>query len=663
MMTLRLMQAVCETVSEQWESPLAEELVQLWTHDPVRPKFWRASTNFVFFFKRFGQDHVLRFNHEGERVAEQIEAELDYVIVLADAGVRVAKPVRSIAGHRVERINTALGLFHAVVFEGLPGKQHDLEALSPAQLERWGQTLGELHNVAARFTKSGRPSWREQLAMASQVLPAEEEAAHQSLRRITDELGQLSITAENFGLIHYDFELDNLIWDGDGPGIIDFDDCAWWWFGADINLRAKHNLKQLSATHAYFLRNGFDAFNSGLIFTALYVYYARTLGLTPLQLSMVGALHMLAHIVFEIPTGVVADVVSRKQSVLIGSGFIGLGFVLTGSVPLFAALLIATTIEAIGDTFISGALDAWLTDEVGADKVGGMILRAEQIGTPIHWAGVGASVLLATLFNHQVPIVLGGALWLVAAVVLMRLMPETGFVPRASVQTKLHTTLSIWSLHNSLQLMRTTFVDGIRLVRAQHTLLMLFAAQLLIGAFDSSFFALNQLHLFTGFALPVFSLPHIGPLDESIWIALINAANSLLYWVGIAALRRKTNLSDAQSAPQILFGLFAGVGVGAVAFALAPGFAVAALALCLLNTLNTLTEPLLRAWLNQHIPSNKSEVRATVISMSTQVNRVGMMGGNLSIGALGDAAGLRIALSASVVFLVPLMALLRRSVK
>jgi DHA3 family tetracycline resistance protein-like MFS transporter len=97
-------------------------------------------------------------------------------------------------------------------------------------------------------------------------------------------------------------------------------------------------MQRLSPTSAYCLRNGFDAFNSGLIFTALYVYFARTLGLTPLQLSLVGALHMLAHVVFEIPTGVVADVVSRKQSVLIGSALIGLGFVLIGSVPLLALL-------------------------------------------------------------------------------------------------------------------------------------------------------------------------------------------------------------------------------------------------------------------------------------------------------------------------------------
>jgi Ser/Thr protein kinase RdoA (MazF antagonist) len=33
-----------------------------------------------------------------------------------------------------------------------------------------------------------------------------------------------------------DFELDNIIWEGEQPGIIDFDDCAWYWLVADIAL-------------------------------------------------------------------------------------------------------------------------------------------------------------------------------------------------------------------------------------------------------------------------------------------------------------------------------------------------------------------------------------------------------------------------------------------
>jgi len=78
------------------------------------------------------------------------------------------------------------------------------------------------------------------------------------------------------------------------------------------------------------------------------------------------------------------------------------------------------------------------------------------------------------------------------------------------------------------------------------------------------------------------------------------------------------------------------------------------------TTLNNMTEPLLRTWLNQHITSS---VRATVLSMNTQANRLGMLGGGLGLGALGNVAGLRVALSASAVLLVPLVGLLHRTAK
>jgi len=412
-------------------------------------------------------------------------------------------------------------------------------------------------------------------------------------------------------------------------------------------------MKKLQPTTAFYVFNAFGAFNSGLILTPLYVYYVRTLMITPLELSLISAVHMITHVLFELPTGIVADLYSRKLSVLIGSVLIGVCYVVTGMVPLFVAMLFATCIEATGDTFISGALDAWLTDEVGPDKMGGVILRGEQLGTPVQWAGVAISVLLSTVYSHQVSIVLGGLLWFVATAVLVVLMPETGFVRRTSTQPVL-------SLRVSWQNARGTFGDGVRLVRARHTLALLFAAQLLIGAFGAGLFGFDKLHLFTNFALPVLRVPMVGALDESAWIALFAAAGSALYLLGIAWLRRIIDLNDAKRAARVLTGLFAAVGLSAVVFALAPSFGVAAVALCVVTTLNNMTEPLLRTWLNQHITSS---VRATVLSMNTQANRLGMLGGGLGLGALGNVAGLRVALSASAVLLVPLVGLLHRTAK
>lgn len=80
-----------------------------------------------------------------------------------------------------------------------------------------------------------------------------------------------------------------------------------------------------------------------------------------------------------IPTGIVADTYSRRLSVIIGVFLTGLGFILEGSVPNFYAILVAQVLWGIGHTFISGALEAWLTDEIGEHNAGPAFLRGSQV--------------------------------------------------------------------------------------------------------------------------------------------------------------------------------------------------------------------------------------------------------------------------------------------
>jgi Ser/Thr protein kinase RdoA (MazF antagonist) len=234
MMKLSIMQEVAATLNDHGESDLADKLLLYWEHDPERARYWRASANFIFFFKRLGQDYVLRFNHASERTTVTIQAEIDYVNELAGKGIRVAKPIRSVASNYVESVVTAHGVFHAVVFEVLAGKQINLKDLTPNQFAGWGKALGELHSVTTHYSQPGRPTWEEHLALVSEILPADEKAALQALDWLKMQLEQLAMNEQIFGLIHFDFELDNIVWNGEQPGIIDFDDSARYWFVADI---------------------------------------------------------------------------------------------------------------------------------------------------------------------------------------------------------------------------------------------------------------------------------------------------------------------------------------------------------------------------------------------------------------------------------------------
>ncbi len=98
------------------------------------------------------------------------------------------------------------------------------------------------------------------------------------------------------------------------------------------------------------------------------LYRIQVVGLDPLQLVLLGTALELAVFVFEIPTGIVADIYSRRLSVIIGMVLVGLGFLLEGLFPIFSIVFAAQVIWGIGATFESGAIDAWISDEVGEEK-------------------------------------------------------------------------------------------------------------------------------------------------------------------------------------------------------------------------------------------------------------------------------------------------------
>jgi len=70
--------------------------------------------------------------------------------------------------------------------------------------------------------------------MAQIYLPKDEPGVQAEFDHITSWLSALPVTETNYGLIHGDFELDNLSWQDDTIAMLDFDDCSYSWYVADV---------------------------------------------------------------------------------------------------------------------------------------------------------------------------------------------------------------------------------------------------------------------------------------------------------------------------------------------------------------------------------------------------------------------------------------------
>ena len=94
--------------------------------------------------------------------------------------------------------------------------------------------------------------------------------------------------------------------------------------------------------------------------------FLLSVGLDIFQVMLINAAYTVAQVIFEVPTGVVADTVGRRVSYLLAVGiilvstllYVGFGLAGYGIWP-FAA---ASALLGIGYTFYTGAVDAWMVD-------------------------------------------------------------------------------------------------------------------------------------------------------------------------------------------------------------------------------------------------------------------------------------------------------------
>jgi len=100
-----------------------------------------------------------------------------------------------------------------------------------------------------------------------------------------------------------------------------------------------------------------------LVFTT-YVIFLQENNMTSTQIGWIGAVFMITMFLFEIPTGIVADIFGRKASIVIGNILIIFGPVIYYCTDTFAWFVIAEASLGLGACFTSGAIDAWLKDSL-----------------------------------------------------------------------------------------------------------------------------------------------------------------------------------------------------------------------------------------------------------------------------------------------------------
>jgi MFS family permease len=163
-------------------------------------------------------------------------------------------------------------------------------------------------------------------------------------------------------------------------------------------------------------------------------------GLSNLEAFAANAFFTAGMVVFEVPTGVVADIWGRRVSYLLGTltlaGSTLLYWLLWAAKAPFWPWAIVSMLLGLGFTFFSGAVEAWLVDALHFAQYEGSLESVMGRGQMVSGAAMlGGSVLggvIAQATSLGVPFLMRVVVLVVMFFVAHRMMRDLGFTPQPS---------------------------------------------------------------------------------------------------------------------------------------------------------------------------------------------------------------------------------------
>jgi DHA3 family tetracycline resistance protein-like MFS transporter len=400
--------------------------------------------------------------------------------------------------------------------------------------------------------------------------------------------------------------------------------------------------RELNPYPLYLILESGTAFLTGICYATVTVYWVTIGRLNPLQLVLLGTALELSYFVFQLPTGLLADLVSRRLCVLTGLFIIGVSQVMASLSASYANLIIAWVVLGIGAALNNGAQDAWIADELSADlgdqRMTGVYLRATQLGLIATVAGSLLSGVIS-LGGLDLPLRVGGALTCLLAAAAALVMPERHFHrPTAAAGVRR-------VARQSAQLLASQTRSTHRAIVAVPGLVLLFGMTLCTGLWSESFD-----RLWGAFLLRDITFPHVAGLHPAIWFSLLAAVAAVAGLGATQLAKRRTERLGPDSVVGALLVLTLVIGAAVVGMATAHAFAVVVGGYLVVSVLRPVLYPLVSGWMVGRI---EPAVRATALSARDMFDSAGQIAGGPVIGVIGTVVSIRVALLAGAAALGP----------
>jgi Ser/Thr protein kinase RdoA (MazF antagonist) len=192
----------------------------------------------VYGFTRQGQDFVVKYTLQAVRSFSTLQSQIAWVNFLTAHGVPASRPVPSRQGLLVEQVHIADTLVSVVCYVCVPGDRPEGKTLTAELFQMWGQVLGQIHALSTQYVlpQQHEPidQWYEGAQRDRRVIPADQRMVLEKFDALIQYFHALPKDQQSYGLIHGDFQANNLRVDQGVLRVFDFDACEFNWFVSDI---------------------------------------------------------------------------------------------------------------------------------------------------------------------------------------------------------------------------------------------------------------------------------------------------------------------------------------------------------------------------------------------------------------------------------------------
>jgi len=191
----------------------------------------------LYSFNKYDKPYILRVAKSHTEHIDQTRAEMDWLCYLAEKGVSVSRPLKTVDGELAVSAEENGETYIVAAYSKAEGRLFDVNdpnLWNEKVFYNWGKVIGDMHRATKDYTPANGTeryyNIRNNINDNVKLFPSVEKIAEE----LISEIMALPKDRDSYGMVHADLGPGNFLIDEERINVFDFEECQYTWFAHDI---------------------------------------------------------------------------------------------------------------------------------------------------------------------------------------------------------------------------------------------------------------------------------------------------------------------------------------------------------------------------------------------------------------------------------------------